>query len=152
MRRPGSAQVEFLGRVSQDELRFLYTSCLAGLAIIDYRLNQGHKRGSYAVNKLFEYMEAGLPVICTDYVLWRDIVDRYECGVYVTPGSAEQIRAAIEYVINDRPRAWRMGQNGRRAVVEEFNWASEERKYLKVFERVGGFAGASNGGQARRSA
>jgi glycosyltransferase involved in cell wall biosynthesis len=130
--------MEFLGRVGQAQLRALYTSSVAGLVIIDYRLNQGGKRGSYAVNKLFEYMEAGLPLICTDYTLWRDIVGRYDCGVCVSPGSVEEIRAAIEYLVSDRARAFRMGQNGRRAVLEEFNWASEERKYLAVFDRIGG--------------
>lgn len=153
MRRAGARQVEFLGRVRQDQLREVYTTCVAGLAVIDYRLNQGHRRGSYAVNKLFEYMEAGLPVICTDYELWRDIVDRYECGVYVRPGSVEDIRAAIELVITDRRKAYRMGQNGRRAVLEEFNWTSEERKYLAVFERLGGARGATVGRHSvRRSA
>jgi glycosyltransferase involved in cell wall biosynthesis len=136
LKRPGAAQLEFMGRLSQVELRQLYTSCIAGLAIIDYKLNQGYKRGSYAVNKLFEYMEAGLPVICTDYTLWRDIVERYECGICVRPGNVGDIRDAIEYIVSDRNRAFRMGQNGRRAVLEEFNWASEERKYLDVFARL----------------
>lgn len=136
LQRPGGQQLEFLGRVGQVELRRLYRSCIAGLAVIDYKLNQGYKRGSYAVNKLFEYMEAGLPVICTDYTLWRDIVDRYQCGIYVRPGSAEEIRAAIERLVKDRSLAFRMGQNGRRAVLTEFNWRSEERKYLEVFARL----------------
>lgn len=147
---PGAGQVEYLGRIGQAELRALYTSSVAGLALIDYRLNQGGRRGSYAVNKVFEYMEAALPLICTDYTLWRDIVDRYECGVCVSPGSVEDIRAAIEYLVSDRARAFRMGQNGRRAVLEEFNWASEERKYLAVFERLGGGNGTPLGDTARR--
>lgn len=134
--RPGGQQMDYLGRVSQEELRVLYTSCIAGLSIIDYKLNQGGTRGSYAVNKLFEYMEAGLPVICTDYTLWRDIIDRYHCGVYVTPGSVEELRSAIQYIASDRGRAYEMGQNGRRAVLTEFNWSSEEQKYLDVFKGI----------------
>lgn len=142
--RPGARQVEYLGRIGRPELRALYTSCIAGLAIIDYKLNQGYKRGSYAVNKVFEYMEAGLPLICTDYDLWRDIVDRYNCGVCVRPGSVDEIRLAIEYIVSDRERAYRMGQNGRQAVLKEFNWTSEERKYLAVFERLGGLRKVPN--------
>jgi glycosyltransferase involved in cell wall biosynthesis len=136
--RPGAGQLDVLGRVGRAELRALYTSCIAGLAVYDYKHNLGWKLGSYGTNKIFEYMEAGLPLICTDYDLWRDIVDRYQCGVCVRPGAVDEIRAAIEYVVSDRARAFRMGQNGRRAVLEEFNWTSEERKYLAVFERLGG--------------
>lgn len=134
--RPGFGQAEYLGRLNRDDLRQLYLSSIAGLAVYDYKLNLGWRLGSYGTNKVFEYMEAGLPIICTDYTLWRDIVDRYECGIYVEPGSAEGIRAAIEAFDTDRPRAHRMGQNGRRAVLEEFNWASEEKKYLGVFDEI----------------
>jgi glycosyltransferase involved in cell wall biosynthesis len=151
--RPGASQAEYLGRIGRAELRPLYTSCIAGLAIYDYKLNLGYKLGSYGTNKVFEYMEAGLPLIVTDYTLWKDIVDRYECGVCVAPGSVDGIRAAIEYVVSDRERAFRMGQNGRRAVLEEFNWASEEKKYLGVFERLGGVSRRSAApAVARRSA
>jgi len=136
MQRPGASQAEYLGRLGRTDLRALYMSTIAGLSVYDYKHNLGWKLGSYGTNKVFEYMEAGLPLICTDYVLWRDIIDRWECGVYVQPGSTEELRAAIEYVVSDRDRAYRMGQNGRRAVLEEFNWTTEERKYLDVFESI----------------
>jgi glycosyltransferase involved in cell wall biosynthesis len=150
--RAGASQTEFLGRIGRAELRALYTSCVAGLAIYDYKHNLGWKLGSYGTNKVFEYMEAGLPLICTDYDLWRDIVDRYQCGVCVRPGAVDEIRAAIEYVLSDRARAFAMGQNGRRAVLEEFNWTSEERKYLAVFERPGGASKTAGGVRTLRTA
>jgi glycosyltransferase involved in cell wall biosynthesis len=134
--KPGESQIRFLGRISQDELRILLNSSICGMCVYDYKQNLGWKLGSYGTNKLFEYMEAGLPIICTDYDLWRDLVERWNCGVCVQPGSVEEIRAAIEFIMRDKKRAYRMGQNGRRAVLEEFNWATEERKYLGVFERL----------------
>jgi glycosyltransferase involved in cell wall biosynthesis len=150
--RAGAARATYMGRIGRVELRDLYSSSIAGLAIYDYKLNLGYKLGSYGTNKVFEYMEAGLPLICTDYVLWRDIVERYECGVCVAPGSVSELRAAIQFVIEDKARAYRMGQNGRRAVLKEFNWVSEEQKYLAVFERLAGQRGGNEVPLARRTA
>lgn len=126
-------KVRFLGRLSRPDLHAFYQSTLIGVVIYDYKLNLGNRLGSYGTNKVFEYMEAGLPFICTDYILWKDIIDRYDCGVCVAPGKPNEIVAAIRYFREDKDRAYRMGQNGRRAVLEEFNWRSEEKKYVALF-------------------
>jgi len=133
MAMPNGDRVAFLGRLSRQDLHEFYRSALMGVVIYDYKLNLGDRLGSYGTNKVFEYMEAGLPFICTDYILWKDIMDRYDCGVCVAPGNPDEIAAAIQYLLEDKDRAYWMGQNGRRAVLEEFNWLSEERKYVTLF-------------------
>lgn len=136
MDMPSGDRVKFLGRLSRSDLHEFYQASLVGLVVYDYKLNLGDRLGSYGTNKIFEYMEAGIPFIATDYLLWKDIVDRYECGICVTPGRSDEIAAAIEFLLNDRERAYWMGQNGRRAVFDEFNWASEEKKYVGLFRRL----------------
>lgn len=136
MAMPGSERVAFLGRLSRSELADFYRASTIGVVIYDYKLNLGWKLGSFGTNKIFEYMEAGLPFICTDYTLWADIIDRYNCGIYVSPGNPTEIIAALDYLKKDRMRAYQMGQNGRRAVLEEFNWKSEERKYVELFRGI----------------
>lgn len=133
---PAGGRLKLLGRLSRPALRDFYASARVGMVIYDYKLNLGGRLGSYGTNKIFEYMEAGLPFICTDYTLWKDIVDRYDCGVCVAPGRPDQIAAAIEYLLGDPARAYRMGQNGRYAVLKEFNWTSEEKKYLELFRAL----------------
>lgn len=79
---------------------------------------------------------AGLPVICTDFDLWRDFVERYECGICVNPECLQEISDAIRYLIKHPEEAIRMGSNGRRAAEQEFNWGVEEQKLLRLYEEL----------------
>ena len=130
------SRINCLDRLSQVELAKFYDRSIAGIVVYDYKLNLGYRLGSYGTNKIFEYMEAGLPIICTDYDLWKDIVDRYECGICVKPGDIPGLRRAMSTIMEDRKAAFQMGINGRRAVEKEFNWSSEEAKYCKMFSDI----------------
>jgi glycosyltransferase involved in cell wall biosynthesis len=130
---PNGHKVTFLGRLSRQRLYEFYRSVTIGVVVYDYKLNLGWKLGSYGTNKIFEYMEAGLPFICTDYTLWEEIALGYNCGLCVSPGKPEEISAAITYLLEDKARAYKMGQNGRKAVLDMFNWNSEEKKYISLF-------------------
>lgn len=66
--------------------------------------------------KIFEYMAAGIPVIASNFPLWKEIVEDNKCGLCVNPLSPEEIAQAIEYVIDNPKEARKMGENGRKAV------------------------------------
>ena len=133
--RKGFEKLQFLGRIPWEELNDFYSKSLIGMVIMDYKLNLGYKRGTYAVNKIFEYMEAGLPIICTDYDLWKEIIDKYDCGICVEPNNAKQIEEAIQFLISNKEKAYQMGQNGRKAVLLEYNWSTQEKEYLRIFNK-----------------
>ena len=128
-------RVKFWGRIPWSQMRNFYDKSIIGLVIYDYKLNLGYKLGSFGTNKLFEYMEAGLPFICTDYDLWKDVIDKHNCGIYVQPNNSKQIENAINYLINNKEIAYNMGQNGKRAVIQEYNWQSEEKKYISIYNK-----------------
>jgi glycosyltransferase involved in cell wall biosynthesis len=81
-------------------------------------------------------MCAGIPVIASDFPLWRDIIAGNDCGLLVDPMDPKAIAEAIDYLVTHPQEAQRMGANGRRAVDERYNWAVEERKLLVFYERV----------------
>ncbi|SBV32777.1 Glycosyltransferase WbpH [uncultured Sphingopyxis sp.] len=86
--------------------------------------------------KMFEYMSAGIPVIASDFPLWREIIVGHDCGLCVDPEDPDAIAAAIDALVSDRERAEQMGRNGRRAVHEIFNWSIEERKLLQLYTDI----------------
>ena len=130
----GFDSLEYLGRIPWNSLNDFYEQTSIGLVIYDYKLNLGNKLGSFGTNKIFEYMEASLPIICTNYVLWENIIKEYDCGIAVNPGNLSEIKNAIKYLIENKDKAFKLGQNGRRAVEEKYNWHLQEKDYLRVFE------------------
>lgn len=129
-------RVEFLKRVPREELIGIYQETTVGIGIFDYSPNLGYKKGSLGINKNFEYMHAALPIISTDFEIWKEIIDKYKCGIYVNPHNVDEIRNAISFMSSNKEDAYRMGQNGRRAVMEEYNWQTQEKVYLGVIRNV----------------
>lgn len=133
---PAWDRVEYLGRIPHAEVAGLLARSAVGMAVLSRSRNSDGKNGTMGNTKIFEEMMAGLPVVCTDFVLWREFVDRYHCGICVDPDSAEEVAGAIRYLLDHSEEARQMGENGRKAVEEEFNWALEEKKLLALYEEI----------------
>jgi glycosyltransferase involved in cell wall biosynthesis len=86
--------------------------------------------------KLFEYMAAGIPVVASDFPLWRSIIEGAGCGLLVDPFNVRDIAAAIEYLITNPGEAEAMGQRGRRAAEEHFSWNNEEQVLLSFYSSL----------------
>lgn len=89
-------------------------------------------------NKLFDYMLLGLPVIASDLPEIRMVVSRADCGILVDPGSVSDIADAIAYLFDHPKEARRMGANGRRAVLETYNWSRMEADLLQTYRNLDG--------------
>jgi len=86
--------------------------------------------------KMFEYMAAGIPVVASNFPLWREIVEGNDCGLCVDPTRPAEIADAIHTLLGDDSRAEAMGMRGQQAVVEKFNWKREEASLLGLYESL----------------
>jgi glycosyltransferase involved in cell wall biosynthesis len=87
-------------------------------------------------NKIFEYMASGLPVIGSNFPLWKEIIEENECGICVDPMDPTSVRNGIVAVLGDPERARKMGENGKRMVLEKYNWNAEALKLVKVYRQL----------------
>ena len=132
----GWKNVNFPGAVSHDEVLHLLSECLCGIALLQEMPNSGGRQGTLGNTKIFEYMMAGIPVICTDFILWKQIIDKWHCGICVNPKDENEVSAAITFLLEHPEDVRRMGQNGRQAVREEFNWEQEEKKLFSFYREI----------------
>ena len=135
---PGWQKVNFPGPVPHKEVLQMLSECICGVALLHECPNSGGKMGTLGNTKIFEYMMIGIPVVCTDFVLWKQIIDQWQCGICVNPEDPGQIRDAISWLLDHPEEARRMGENGRKAVAAEFNWHVEEKKLLELYQKIAG--------------
>jgi len=129
---PGYRHVRFLGWLNPQEIYDHLKDTKIGLVCL-------HPEPRFVVAwpvKLFEYMAAGLPVVASNFPLWREIVEGNRCGICVDPLNPKEIAGAIEYLITHPEEARQMGENGRRAVEEKYNWEHEREKLLALYRRL----------------
>ncbi|MEW9679303.1 glycosyltransferase family 4 protein [Pseudomonas sp. TE50-2] len=122
--------VSYKGAVTREEVGHILSEASIGLVLFHPLPNHLNAQP----NKLFEYMSAGLPVLASDFPLWRDIVLRSDCGLCVDPLSADAIAQAIGELLGDRQRLERMGRNGRDAVEQVYNWEAEQGSLLRLYD------------------
>ena len=129
---PGWMKVDVLGFVDREGVRDLLARSVGGL--VTFLPSPNHIDAQ--PNKMFEYMSAGVPVIASHFLLWKEIIEGNQCGICVDPLDAEEIARAIDYLVTHPEEAERMGRNGQRAVLESYNWNNEERKLLGLYNSL----------------
>jgi glycosyltransferase involved in cell wall biosynthesis len=129
---PGWSRVDFVGWLSPVQIRELLGKSRLGLVLLHPIEN--HKLAQ--PTKLFEYMAAGLPIVASDFPLWRSIIQEAGCGLLVDPLKPDAIAEAIRWLLDNPAEAEAMGQRGREAAVRTYNWESEKRKLIALYARL----------------
>lgn len=83
--------------------------------------------------KMFEYMAAGLPLIATDFPMWREIVEKSGCGFTVDALNPQEMAEKVTRILTDNALRERMSKEGRRAHEEVYNWYVEEQKLITLY-------------------
>ena len=125
-------RVVYRGILSRAEVAELFGTVRAGIVAFHPAPNHINAQPT----KLFEYMAAALPVIASDFPLWREIVDGARCGLLVDPTSAESMAEAMKWILAHPKEAEDMGRRGREAVAKRYNWDREAEKLVQLYRRL----------------
>jgi glycosyltransferase involved in cell wall biosynthesis len=129
---PGWRRVDYRGWVNREQIAEILNQSKVGLLLF---LPLEGSTNIYPI-KLFEYMAAGIPVVASNFPLWKKIIEKHNCGICVDPNDIEAISQAIQNLINHPDDAVQMGANGRQAVEENYTWPSEEKKLILLYKQI----------------
>jgi hypothetical protein len=59
----------------------------------------------------------------------------FEVSVLTNDGEPEEVIDGIPFYSCNKEKAYEMGQNGIKAILNEFNWVSQEKLYLDIFKK-----------------
>jgi glycosyltransferase involved in cell wall biosynthesis len=124
--------VDYRGKLARSKVLELLAEAVCGLLVL-------HPTGNYLRSnpiKLYEYLALGLPVIMSDFPAWRELFSTLNIGVFVNPHDPRQIAESIGWILANRRHAAHMGERGRHAVGEQFNWTSERTKLLGLYRNL----------------
>lgn len=129
---PGWARVAYLGWLSRERIVALLAEARVGLVALYPEPNY---LDSYPI-KMFEYMAAGIPVIASDFPLWRQIVTSCGCGLLVDPLDHGAVAEAIRYLLTHPDEAAEMGRRGQEAVWSTYTWDAEADRLVGLYRSL----------------
>ncbi len=87
-------------------------------------------------NKVFDYMAAQRPTILAINGVIRDVIDRSNGGVYVSPGNAQELANAVLTLSRDSDTCRVMGESARAYVEVHFNREWQAGEFHELLKRL----------------
>lgn len=128
------SSVEYKGIVSKNEIIKLVNQSNIGVSTLLHV-------GQYSTidtlpTKVYEYMSAGIPVIISDTPYAKKVNEENKFAYCINPTNIEDIADKITYLLDNPSIAKSMGNNGKNAVLDKFNWNNEEKKLLNLYKEL----------------
>jgi glycosyltransferase involved in cell wall biosynthesis len=123
--------IDFIGRIPMKDVLSLTKKSNVVICLFD----PNDKNNQVGLpNKVFEAAVCGRPMIVTEGLYYEKLVvekEKFGLGVQNT---RESIRDVIITLKNNHMLCEKLGKNGLKAAMREYNWERQEEKLLKVYE------------------
>ncbi|MDP2360814.1 MAG: glycosyltransferase [bacterium] len=138
---PWGGRIHFAGKVPPEHLEDLLRGADVGTVLVP---DLGLSYRYLLPNKLFEYIQAGLPVLASPLPETASVVLGRQVGRCADPGDAAAIARQLEVLLDPaRVAAW---QGALRSAATDLCWEREEEAFLALFRKPEGPGGGSGAG------
>lgn len=127
-----AGKVIFLGRIPFEKL-----SAYTKLADIGISLEENRGLNYYysLPNKIFDYIQAGVPVIVSDFPEMKRIIEDYKVGICISENDPEKLAVIIKEILTDEflQKEWKCNLF---KAAEDLCWEKEEKILKKIYEEI----------------
>lgn len=103
---------------------------ISDICIAPFHKNPQHESG--VANKIFDYMLGGKPIIASDCKPQKNLIEKHSCGIIFE--SITDFHDAIIRLLNDKRLREEMGENGKKAIMNEYNTESFKENLISLFK------------------
>lgn len=126
-------KVIFKGKVTPDELRTITSQAYVGVTLFE---NKGLSNYFSLGNRFFDYLHAGIPQLCVDYPVYREINKANPFAVLVKDLSAGNLAAELNNLLSNEVLYRSLQQNCLQARLK-YNWQEEEKILIPFYKGLG---------------
>ncbi len=131
-----SERVNYCGVVLYDEVLNRLNNYDVGLAI--FKPCYGFNYVGENTTKIFEYMQAGLPIITSNVGSLKEIVEKQtKCGIAIDYSDFDKACNIIDSFISDPIKLEKCSVNGRTAFQNSRNWEAASKVLLDKIQQIG---------------
>jgi glycosyltransferase involved in cell wall biosynthesis len=127
-------RVRYLGPITdRQQLMRVAASADVGIGFVAVSAkNYNHFTGDGASNKIFEYLGAGLALLCNNSPQWQEFVPRF--GIAVDPYDVDALKQAFQRFLADSPSPRRLGAEGHTQIQKVWNFECAFAPLLQLLE------------------
>ncbi|MEP7145141.1 MAG: glycosyltransferase family 4 protein [Ferruginibacter sp.] len=126
-------KVIFRGKVTPEELREITSQAYIGVTLFE---NKGLSNYFSLGNRFFDYLHAGIPQLCVDYPVYRQINDELPFAVLVKDLSAKNLAVELNNLLSNEVLYKSLQQNCMQARLR-YNWQEEEKVLISFYKNLG---------------
>ncbi len=125
-------KVIFKGKITPEELRTITSQAYIGVTLFE---NKGLSNYYSLANRFFDYLHAGIPQLCVDYPVYKEINEQQPVAALVNDVSPVNLAFQLNNLLHNEVVYSKLQQNCI-SVRETLNWQAEENKLFQFYNNL----------------
>lgn len=114
----------------------LFPSYISSSSICISPLHRNLHHDTTYANKLFQYMSYGKPLLVSDAIAQKEIIQESKAGLVHLEKDVKDFTMKILDLYRDSKKSKTLGDNGKRFVEEKFSWEITSKSLVKLYEEI----------------